>query len=287
MRTGDGMSAGLSGQPVLRPLLTWNALGWRPGEFALQSDWPKEVTREWAWGGSSGRGVRVCLVDSGIEPGHPEVGEVQGSFAVIRADDGEPAVKPTADGDLCGHGTACAGIIRTLAPECELYSVRVLDEHYTGTGEALIVGLRWAVEQAFHIVNLSLSTTRRRFAGELHALADQAYFAGTVMVAAAHNTPVESFPWRFASVISVGSHAVADPGLVLYNPHPPVEFFGYGINVNVAWLGGVRSRVTGNSFAAPHIAGYCALVMAKHQGLTPFQVKSLLYLTSDNVKGPI
>jgi subtilisin len=280
MRTAE-----LHGRRPGRPPLTWNTLGRSPEELAVQADWPREVTREWAWGGSSGRGVRVCLVDSGIEAGHPDVGLVQGSFAVTSAAGGEPAVEPAADGDPCGHGTACAGIIRSLAPECELYSVRVLGERLTATGEAFIAGLRWAVEQAFDVVNLSLSTTRRRFAGELHALADQAYFIGTVLVAAAHNTPVESFPWRFASVVSVGSHSVCDPSLVLYNPRPPVEFFGYGTNVEVAWLGGIRTRITGNSFAAPHVAGYCALAMGKHLGLTPFQVKSLLYLTSDNVKG--
>jgi subtilisin len=268
-----------------RAPLTWSAFDWNPEQFAVQADWSREVTGEWAWGGSSGRGVRVCLVDSGIEAGHPDVGQVQGSFAVTRADGGEPTVEPAADGDPCGHGTACAGIIRSLAPECELYSVRVLGEAYTATGEAFVTGLRWAVAQAFDVVNLSLSTTRRRFAEELHALADQAYFAGTVLVAAAHNTPVESFPWRFASVISVGSHGIADPGLVLYNPRPPVEFFAHGTDVEVAWIGGIRTRITGSSFAAPHVAGYCALAMGKHLGLTPFQVKSLLYLTSDNVKG--
>ncbi len=160
----------------------------------------------------------------------------------------------------------------------------MLGSHYTATAEAFITGLRWAVEQAFDVVNLSLSTARRRFAEELHALADQAYFAGTVLVAAAHNSPVESFPWRFASVVSVGSHAVSDPGLVLYNPRPPVEFFAYGTNVDVAWPGGTRTTITGNSLAAPHVAGYCALARGKHLGLTPFQVKNLLYLTADNVK---
>lgn len=278
------MSTGPNGRAVRHPPLTWNAPGWRPEELVVEADWPKEVTREWAWGGSSGRGVRVCLVDSGIEAGHPDVGQVQGSFAVAGAS-GDLTVESAAAGDLCGHGTACAGIIRSLAPECELYSVRVLGERYTASGEAFIAGLRWAVEHAFHVVNLSLSTTRHRFAAELHALADQAYFAGTVLVAAAHNTPVESFPWRFASVVSVGSHAIRDPGVVLYNPRPPVEFFAYGTNVDVAWLGGIRTRITGNSLAAPHVAGYCALALGKHLGLTPFQVKSLLYLTSDNVKG--
>jgi subtilisin family serine protease len=97
---------------------------------------------------------------------------------------------------------------------------------------------------------------------------------------------LESYPWRFSSVVSVGSHSVADPALVLYNPSPPVEFFAYGTDVEVAWIGGLRSRITGNSFATPHVAGYCALALSKHPNLTPFQVKNLLYLTSQNVKGP-
>jgi subtilisin len=268
-----------------RASLTWNALDLEPAELAVQGDWPGSVTREWAWGGSSGRGIRVCVVDSGIEGDHPDVGPVQGSYAVSAAADGELAVVPVAAGDACGHGTACAGVIRSLAPECELYSVRVLGERYSSTGDMFIAGLRWAVAQGFDVVNLSLSTTRQKFAQALHTVADDAYFAGTTLVAAAHNTPVESFPWRFASVVSVGSHSVRDPGMVLYNPSPPVEFFAYGTDVDVPWPGGRRTRITGNSFAAPHVAGYCALAKGKHPDLTPFQLKNLLYLTSDNVKG--
>jgi subtilisin family serine protease len=269
-----------------QPPLTWNALGLSPDELAITTTWPKEVTREWAWGGSSGRGVRVCVVDSGVERDHPGVGPVQESYAVIGSTDGEPAVVRVDDGDSCGHGTACAGVIRSLAPECELYSVRVLGERYSATGDAFIAGLRWAVGQGFDVVSLSLSTTRPKFAQALHSIADQAYFGGTVVVAAAHNSPVESYPWRFASVISVGSHAVRDPGLVLYNPTPPVKFFAHGTNVDVAWLDGTRTQITGNSFAAPHVAGYCTLALSKHAGLTPFQLMTLMYLICDNVKGP-
>lgn len=267
-----------------RASLTWNALGRDAEELSLRSDWPAALTRDWAFGGSTGRGVRVCVVDSGIEGGHPDVGELQGSYAVVRRDD-ELVVEEVPAEDVCGHGTACAGIIRSLAPACELYSVRVLGERFSSSGDAFITGLRWAVEQGFDIVSLSLSTTRKKFAEALHEVADEAYFRGTVVVASAHNTPVESFPWRFASVISVGSHAVRDPGLVLYNPTPPVEFFAYGSDVDVAWLGGMRTRITGNSFATPHVSGYCALALGKHTDLTPFQVKTLLYLTADNVKG--
>jgi len=106
-----------------------------------------------------------------------------------------------------------------------------------------------------------------------------------VLVAAAHNMPVESFPWRFSSVISVGSHEQDDRWLWYANPTPPVEFFARGIDVDVAWPGGGSIRATGNSFAAPHIAAISALVLAKHPALTPPQLKSLLYMTASNTGG--
>jgi subtilisin len=248
----------------------------------LPSTWPEHVTREWAWGGSSGAGVRVCVLDSGVELDHPLVGEVQRSVAVTK-DGNDVTILDDESGDLCGHGTACAGIIRALAPECELTSVRVLGAGYTGSGVAMLAGLRWAIEQGFDVVNMSLSTTKKQYVDQLHELADRAYFRRTMLVASAHNMPVESFPWRFASVVSVGSHEDDDPYAYYYNPNPPVEFFARGLNVDVAWLGGGTLRCTGNSFANPHVAGISALVLSKHPELTPFQLKSVLHLTSTNV----
>jgi subtilisin len=254
--------------------------------IAIPVEWPARVDREWAWGGSTGQGVRVCILDSGVEAGHPLVGEVQGAWAVSVGEDDEPVVEEDEEGDACGHGTACAGIVRSLAPECELYSVRVLGAGYTGSGPVLLAGLRWSVEQGFDVINMSLSTTKRQFATVLHELADSAYFRRTVLVASAHNMPVESFPWKFSSVISVGSHELEDPYAYFYNPVPPVEFFARGVDVDIAWLGGSRIRSTGNSFATPHVTGLVALVMGKHRELTPFQLKSVLYLTSNNVGAP-
>jgi subtilisin len=251
--------------------------------IALASQWPERVTREWAWEGSTGAGVEVCILDSGIEAEHPLVGSVQRAVAVS-IDGEEVLVEDDEEGDLCGHGTACAGIIRALAPECSLTSVRVLGAGYTGSGPVLLEGLRWALEQGFNVVNMSLSTTKRQFAGFLHELADSAYFNRTILVASAHNMPVESYPWRFSSVVSVGSHEEADPLTFYYNPSPPVEFFARGVEVDVAWLGGGTLRCTGNSFATPHLAGVCALILGKHPELTPFQLKSVLYLTATNVR---
>jgi subtilisin len=132
---------------------------------------------------------------------------------------------------------------------------------------------------------MSLSTTKRQFAEVLHELADKAYFNRTILVASAHNIPVESYPWRFSSVISVGSHSEADSGRFYYNPNPPVEFFARGVDVELAWMGGKTIRATGNSFATPHISGICALVRSKHPQLTPFQLKSVLHLIADNMGG--
>ncbi len=227
----------------------------------------------------------MCILDSGVDEGHPLVNGVQRSVVASVGPDDEVIVEDDTEGDLCGHGTACAGIIRSLAPDCELVSVRVLGAGFTGSGGVLLAGLRWAVEQGFDVVNMSLSTTKKQFAGILHELTDKAYFQRTVLVASAHNMPVESYPWRFSSVISVGSHEEADPLAFYYNPDPPVEFFARGVDVEVAWTGGARIRCTGNSFATPHMSGLCALVLGKHPELTPFQLKSVLYLTSSNVGG--
>jgi subtilisin len=267
-----------------RPLPAWSLPAGSAEALALPTEWPGRVTREWAWDGSTGKGVRVCILDSGIERGHPDVGELAGAVAVEVGEGDEISVVEDVEGDLCGHGTACAGIVRSLAPDCELHSVRVLGAGFTGSGTALLGGLRWAVDQGFDVINMSLSTTKSQFAGLLHEIADLAYFRRSVLVASAHNMPVESYPWRFSSVISVGSHEDPDAETFYYNPSPPVEFFARGVDVEVAWLGGARARSTGNSFATPHMSGICALILGKHPELTPFQLKSALYLTASNVE---
>ena len=74
-----------------------------------------------------------------------------------------------------------------------------------------------------------------------------------------------------------------DPGPGFsYNPAPPVEFGAAGVDVDVAWVDGGSITATGNSFAAPVIAGYAARILGKHPGLTPFQVKTVLQATADN-----
>ncbi len=103
-----------------------------------------------------------------------------------------------------------------------------------------------------------------------------------LLVSAANNVAVASYPSLYAAVVSVAAHDVPDPSVWYYNPQPPVEFGAHGLDVDVAWRGGTRMTVTGNSFAAPHVTGYAARIRAAHAGITPFEVKSILAATADS-----
>lgn len=241
--------------------------------------------REWAWGGATGAGVKVAVVDSGVMGEHPAVRDVAGYIAVEADPDSETGTRYVEGqhDDLVGHGTACAGIIRSLAPDVELYSVRVLGANLKGQGGLFLAGIKWAVDHGMDVVNMSLSSKSDRMFAPLHEVADDAYFGSTVLVCAANNVPGPTYPSQFASVVSVAARPGADPYSLAYNPHPPVEFAAIGVDVEVPWTGDDGSIVaTGNSFAAPHVAGLVALIRSKHPHLTPFQVKTVLQAASDN-----
>ena len=246
------------------------------------------IRREWAWGGSTGQGVRIAVVDSGLEYDHPALGgQVLGGVIVEydqAAEDGIRIVEDSQPQDLSGHGTACAGIIHSLAPEAELWSVRVLGRDARGRAVQFAGGLNWAIENGMQAINLSLSTSRQEYYALFHEIADDAYFRNVILVSAVNNIPAPSYPSLYSSVISVAAHEGQDPFVYYYNPDPPVEFGAPGIDVQVAWKNKSMITSTGNSFAAPHITGLVALILAVHPGLTPFQVKTILAACASNVR---
>lgn len=242
-----------------------------------------EITPEWAWGGSTGKGIKVGIIDSGIDAGHPAVGGVNGYVAITEGPvgmlyDTEP------HNDSYGHGTACAGIIRALAPDCELYSIKVLGANLSGRGNIFVAGLRWAIENRMNVCNLSLGTTKRDYFAIFHELADRACFENVMLVTAANNMPTPTFPSLYSSVISVASHEERDPYLFFYNPQPPVEFGAPGIDVRVPWTDNSYITATGNSFAAPHISGLVTKILGKHPDLNLPQMKVVLRTLAANVE---
>ena len=247
-----------------------------------------DLTPEWAFGGSTGKGIRVAVVDSGVEYDHPAVGDsVRGGIVVEYDESAENSIRYETEEhpcDLAGHGTACAGIIHALAPQAEIYSVRVLGSNMHGRAIQFAGGLDWAIENDIQVVNLSLSTSKEEYFGLFHDLVDQAYFKNMNVICAVNNYPEASFPSLFATVISVAAHAGHDPFTYYYNPNPPVEFGAPGIDIDVAWNNKQYVNSTGNSFAAPHIAGIVALIRAKHPELTPFEIKTVLLACASNMK---
>ena len=240
------------------------------------------ISRDWAWGGSTGAGIRVGIIDSGLEVEHPRLaGRVVQSVAV-ELDEDEAKVVPDDGQDLYGHATACGGIIVGLAPQVELISIRVLGADLRGKGAAFAAGLEWAIDQGIDVLNLSLSSKSESLFPVFHDLVDRAYFHRVILVSAANNVPAASYPSLFSSVLSVAAHGEPDPLRLYYNPAPPVEFGAWGVDVPMAWKDGGSTVATGNSFAAPHVAAMVALILSKHPGLTPFEVKAVLAAIADN-----
>ena len=244
-----------------------------------------DISPAWAWGGATGAGVRVAIVDSGIEADHPALEgcvDVDDGVAIDVTPEGEVVETPGPHGDLFGHGTACAGIIHSLAPDARITSIRVLGAGLTGRSETFVHGLATAVRRRFDVINLSLGTRRRDWALPYYELCDEAYFRGCFVVTAANNLLRPTFPSLFSSVTSVASNLSSDPWRFHYNPEPPTEFLARGIDVEVAWKDGATIRSTGNSYAAPHIAGLAALIRSKHRAMTPSQLKVVLAATAAN-----
>lgn len=248
-----------------------------PGQSPSMA-FPQAITRSWAYGDGTGKGVRVAVVDSGIDAEHPLVRGVQQYVAIDRDDSTESGVcfVPGPHTDLYGHGTACAAIIRDVAPAVELVSVRVLRNDLKGSAAAFAYGVEWCIEEGIDIINLSMSTASERWAETFWDLVDLATYRGVLLVAAMNNERKRAIPSELAGVFSVACAPGTDREQIWCNPEGPAEWGAAGIDVDVAWLNGATIRTTGNSFAAPIITGHLARILARHPGTRAWQAKTVL-----------
>ena len=236
------------------------------------------ITPDNTWKGRTGRGVRVAIVDSGIDAEHPALKDKIVDAVEAYKESGRILFRPSSSGDAAGHGTACAGIVTKIAPDVSLYSIKVLGPNASGSGEMFLAGLDYAIKQRMQVVNLSLGTTKPQLFAPLHDLLDRAYHAGCIVVAAANNLPQPSFPSVFSSsLVSVSKQEASDPFNFSYRYGEVIELLAPGVQVYTTWPGGGYRQLTGNSFACPHIVGIIALILEAYPDLTPFQVKTILY----------
>jgi subtilisin family serine protease len=233
----------------------------------------------WGTRVKSGGAIRVAIVDSGVDASHPALDAgVQGYVAIGQpAGSAEFAYDFDVHGDEAGHGTSCAVLVRSIAPDCELYSVKVLDARCLGRASVLTAGLHWAIEHRMDVCNLSLGTVREQHAATLRELTDEASAQNVVLVAAANDRGVPSYPASCRSVLSVGAHGVPDPMCFWSDPRTTVDFLAWGVDVPIQARDGTWALHSGSSLAAAHMSGVIAAILAAQGALGVRDLREALH----------
>ena len=223
----------------------------------------------------TGNRVRVAVIDSGIDPTHPDVRTVRDGVAIYSSNTRE--ISFNADyKDEVGHGTACAGIIRSKAPDVELYAVKVLDSNLSTDAERLTEAIRWATDHGMNVINLSLGTTDRDNICLLQGACEYALRKNVIIVAAEHNAGLESYPAVFPNAFGVMGGKVYDKYSYFYRPDHPIEFVARGDRQRLAWVNPRYIFIGGTSFAAPHITGIVALILERYPEAGFEEVREIL-----------
>ncbi len=227
----------------------------------------------------TGQGIKIALLDTGIESSHPALSslEISDDLAIIERDF-QIATVPGGSRDVFGHGTAIAGVIHKLAPQAQLGSFRVLGDQLRSRTQIIREGARQALEKGYHILNCSFGCGREDQVLLYKNWIDQAYVLGRHIVAACNNQDFMRCEWpgHFPTVMTVNFATAESPTLFSCRLGHLVEFAAPGQNIDVAWSGGGCKKVTGSSFAAPHLTGLLARLLSCCPALSPLQAKALL-----------
>ncbi len=238
---------------------------------------PDEARPPWldrALGPVDGGGVRVAVIDSGIDPEWEDGGFAAGVGLV--GDCGGKGPVPSLDRrDRLGHGTACAGILQGMAPGAEIHPVKVFLDRLQTSVSTLVAALDWCVAEAMDVVNLSLGTRRGEALEPLYAACERARRGGLVVVAAVAADGGGSFPAIFENALGVGAGRFASIYDLEYRPGAAVECVAQGFR-RVRVLGGRSLEATATSYAAPHVSAWVALLRQRHPGAGLDEIRSLL-----------
>ena len=227
----------------------------------------------------SGEGIKVAVLDSGVESTHPQLKGLELADDLVVAESGYQVVTVPGDGrDVFGHGTAIAGIIHAIAPRARIGSIRVLGERLHSRTLLIREGVRQALERGYHILNCSFGCSREDQVLLYKDWIDEAYLRSCHIVAACNNLDFSRREWpgHFPSVVTVNFKPGAPADALFCRHDQLVEFGARGEDVEVAWRDGARKRVTGSSFAAPHVAGLLARLISCCPTLSPLHAKTLL-----------
>lgn len=245
---------------------------------------------------ATGEGIRIAILDTGIDLVHPAFqGKLLPGYDFVDedADPSEFATGLDEDGDGLfdegfGHGTMVAGIVAAAVPDARVIPVRVLDDEGTGTLASLIHGIDYAVLQGADVINMSVGLSIE--SEPLNDAIKDARDAGIVLVAAAGNanTTAPTYPASFDKVLSVTALDSNDVKAPFSTYNEEVDVAAPGDGIYSTYPGGTYARGSGTSFAAPFVSGAAALlysvaVPSESSHLTEGLTDSVVFV--DNLTG--
>jgi subtilisin len=213
--------------------------------------------------GNKGRGVKVAVIDSGIDYTHVDLQDnYRGGYDFVFNDD-DPY-----DDNRISHGTHMAGIIAAqennagvigVAPEADIYAVKVLDGAGFGLLSWLVAGIEWSVENGIDVINMSLGGDRDF--QSLRDACEYAYSEGVLIIAAAGNTygGEVQYPAAYGTVVAVTGTDALDMQATFSPYGPEIELAAPGLDILSTVVNGNYDTLSGTSQAAAHVAGTAAL----------------------------
>lgn len=237
-----------------------------------------------AWRSSVGSGVKVAVIDTGIDFLHPDLSvNIKGGFNTIN--------HKASFTDDHGHGSHVAGIIAAAdndigiigaAPKAELYAVKVLDNTGSGRISDVIEGIQWSVDNHMQVLNMSLGTTS--YSKALNSAVTKAYNSGLIMVASAGNggpgLNTVTYPAKFSEVIAVAASDENNVIAPFSSRGLEVDIAAPGTNIYSTYNNSRYATLSGTSMSAPHVTGAIALELQLNPNLTPAQVVDRLKRTA-------
>ena len=230
-----------------------------------------------------GDGVKVAVLDSGVDVTHPylqALGLTLEDDLAIEDDGLTLKVVEDTRLDVFGHGTAVSWVVRKVSPKARVGSIRVLGTNNTARDAGICEGVKVAAERGYRVLNCSFGSRSVAKLALYKDWVDMAYLKGIHIVAACNNDfyNLTEWPGHFPSVITVNMARSPDEwDKFYYKPGALVEFAARGCNVRLPWKDGRVLEQTGSSFAAPRVAGLVARMLSVYPDLSPLEVKSALH----------